>query len=86
MPRTADSRATMSSSLSRASPRGDSTTVPSSTLAARSRSDAILFRDSPTARICSSVSASSGSGSTFPPTAAISRPWMAAAARPASCW
>jgi hypothetical protein len=86
MPRTADSRVMISSSLSRASPRGDSTTVPSSTLAARSRSDAILFRDSPTARICSSVSASSGSGCTFPPTTAISRPWMAAAARPASCW
>ena len=86
MPRTADNRVMMSSSLSRASPRGDSTTVPSSTLAARSRSDAILFRDNPTARICSSVSAIRVSGETSPPTTAISRPWMAAAARPASCW
>jgi hypothetical protein len=86
MPRTADSRVMISSSLSRASPRGDSTTVPSSTLAARSRSDAILFRDSPAARSCSSDSAISVSGETSPPIAAISRPWMAAAARPASCW
>jgi hypothetical protein len=86
MPRTADSRVMIWSSLSRASPRGDSTTVSSRTLAARSRSDAILFRDSPTARSCSSDSAISGSGETSPPTAAISRPWMAAAARPASCW
>jgi len=47
-----------------------------------------LFRDSPTARICSSVSASSISRRNDPLlTAAISRPWMAAArAAPASCW
>ena len=74
------------SSLSRARPRGDNTTVPSSTLAARSRSDATLARDKPTVRSVSSDNARSASGWTSPPSAAISRPWMAAAARPASCW
>jgi hypothetical protein len=39
-----------SSSLCRDNPRGDSTTVPSTTLVARSRNDAALLADKPTAR------------------------------------
>ncbi len=50
MPRTVVSRATTSSSLSRARRRGVSTTVPSSTLPARSRTDSALLPDSPAAR------------------------------------
>ena len=86
IPRTVDNRVTTSSSLSRDSPRGSRTTVPSRTLAARSRSDAILLPERPADRITSSDRPSILSGVTSSPRAAMSRPWMAAAAAPASCW
>ena len=47
---------------------------------------AALLPDRPTERSVSAGSASSRSGVTSPPSAAIRRPWMAAAAGPASCW
>lgn len=61
-------------------------TSPATTLAARSRMEAALARLSPQAARVSGVAASTASGVTVPPRAATSRPWMVAAAAPASCW
>ena len=57
-PLTLDRAAMSASSSSRDSPRGVSTTVPSRILADRSRSDAVLLADRPTARRVSSESVS----------------------------
>ena len=86
MPLTADSRAVISSSLSRASRRGSRITVPSRTLVARSRSDSTLRPDNPAARSVSTGVASTRSAVTSSSSAATSRPWMARAAPVASCW
>lgn len=85
-PRTVDRRAMISSSLSRPSPRESRITVPSTTLVARSTKEASLFADSPPIAGLSGGVASSRSGLTSPPREATRRPWIAAAAAPASCW
>src|ERR1017187_3804242 len=86
MPRTVDRRATISSSLSRASRRESSTTVPSRTLVARSWREAALRADRPAARSTSVGVARRRSGVTSPSRARMSRPYIAWAAAPASCW
>ena len=86
IPRTVESRATTSASSSALNPRESSTTDPSSTLVARSCKDAVLLADKPTERNVLVGNNSSRSGVTPPSSAAIKRPWMAAAAAPASCW
>src|SRR5580700_9203449 len=80
MPRTPASMATTSSSPWPRSPAGSSATDPSSTFVARSRMDAALLADRPTARSVCEESDKNRSGVTSPPSAAIRRPWMARAA------
>ena len=63
-----------------------SSTSPASTFSARSSIDAALLPDSPTLRSSSIDSASTASGVGGPSNSAANRPWIAAAARPASCW
>ena len=72
MPRTCVSAAINSSSLRREV--RVSTTVPSSTFADRSRSDASLLPERPAARSASSETAPKASGVNEPPTATRTRP------------
>ena len=53
---------------------------------ARSCSEAALLPDNPAARSASVGVSSRRSGETSPSSVATSRPWMARAAAPASCW
>ena len=59
---------------------------PSATWSARSRMEAALARLSPDEASTVRAAASTASGVTEPPIDSTKRPWMVAAARPASCW
>ena len=84
-PRTEDSRATTSSSAMAG--RSAAGTVPSVSLVARSRMAAAFAPLSPALRRSSAGIASAADGvGASPPKSASNRPWIAMAARPASCW
>jgi len=63
-----------------------SCTEPATTCWARSRMEAALARLSPHEASVSGVAASTASGVTTPPNPTTRRPWIDAAALPASCW
>ena len=84
MPRTVTRPAITSSSAFLRLP--ERSTVPSSTLCARSRTDATLFPDRPAARSSASGTATMASAVSWPPAAETTRPRIVYAARPLSCW